>query len=109
MAWSLIDNILSFVVPTANYPALFIHKTSNINNVNKLVENGPIWLNWNENNQLSVHRRSKRLIFNINNSITNLINTNDVSPFYRLDAWGSLGVTSNDIYSVFQNYSCLIW
>ena len=103
MAWSLIDNILSFVVPTENYPALFIHKTSNINNVNKLVENGPIWLNWNENNQLSVHRRSKRLIFNINNSITNLINTNDVSPFYRLDAWGSLGVTSNDIYSVFQN------
>ena len=103
MAWSLIDNILSFVVPTENYPALFIHKTSNINNVNKLVENGPIWLNWNENNQLSVHRRSKRLIFNINNSITNLINTNDVSPFYRLDAWGSLDATSNDIYSVFQN------
>ena len=95
MAWSLIDNILSFVVPTENYPALFIHKTSNINNVNKLVENGPIWLNWNENNQLSVHRRSKRLIFNINNSITNLINTNDVSPFYRLDAWGSLDATSN--------------
>ena len=87
MAWSLIDNILSFVVPTGNYTALFLHKTSNINHVKKLVENGPIWINWNENNKLSVHRRSKRLIFDINNSITNLINTNDVSPFYRLDAW----------------------
>ena len=102
MAWSLIDNILSFVVPTANYPALFIHKTTEINNVKKLVENGPVWINWNENNLLSVHRRSKRLIFDINNSITNLINTNEVSPFYRLDAWGSLDATSNDIYSVFQ-------
>ncbi|GIT12591.1 MAG: hypothetical protein CM1200mP33_7770 [Chloroflexota bacterium] len=102
MAWSLIDNILSFVVPTANYPALFIHKTTEINNVRKLVENGPVWVNWNENNLLSVHRRSKRLIFDINNSITNLINTNEVSPFYRLDAWGSLDATSNDIYSVFQ-------
>lgn len=102
MAWSLVDNILSFVVPTGNYPALFIHQTSDINNVKKLVENGPIWLNWNDNNQLSVHRRSKRLIFDMSNSITNLINTNDVSPFYRIDAWGSLDATSNDIYSVYQ-------
>ena len=102
MAWSLIDNILSFVVPTGNYPALYLHKTSNVNNIKKLVENGPIWINWNENNKLSVHRRTKRLIFDVNNSITNLMNINDVSPFYRLDAWGKSNATSNNIFSVYQ-------
>ena len=103
MAWSLMDNILSFVVPTEKYPTLYLHRTSNMNHINKLVENGPIWINWNENNNLSVHRRNKRLIYNINNSITKLININEVSPFYRIDAWGSLNPTSHDIFSVYQN------
>jgi len=102
MAWSLKDNILSFVVSDENYPALYLHKTSNVKNIKKLVGNGPIWINWNENNNLSVHRRSKRLIFNINNSMTNLINTNEVSPFYRIDAWGLLNPASHNIFSVYQ-------
>ena len=103
MAWSLTENILSFVIPTENYPALYLHKTSNIKHTKKLVENGPIWISWNENNKLSVHRRNKRLIFNINNSITNLIHINEVSPFYRIDAWGSLNPMTYNIYSVYQN------
>ena len=103
MAWSLTENILSFVIPTENYPALYLHKTSNIKQTKKLVENGPIWISWNENNKLSVHRRSKRLIFNINNSITNLIHINEVSPFYRIDAWGSLNPMTHNIFSVYQN------
>ena len=103
MAWSLTENILSFVIPTENYPALYLHKTSNIKYTKKLVENGPIWISWNENNKLSVHRRNKRLIFNINNSITNLIHINEVSPFYRIDAWGSLNPMTYNIYSVYQN------
>ena len=103
MAWSLTENILSFVIPTENYPALYLHKTSNIKHTKKLVENGPIWISWNENNTLSVHRRSKRLIFNINNSITNLIHINEVSPFYRIDAWGSLNPMTHNIFSVYQN------
>jgi hypothetical protein len=48
MAWSLKDNILSFVVSDENYPALYLHKTSNVKNIKKLVGNGPIWINWNE-------------------------------------------------------------
>ena len=103
MAWSLTENILSFVIPTENYPALYLHKTSNIKHTKKLVENGPIWISWNENNKLSVHRRNKRLIFNINNSITNLIHINEVSPFYRIDAWGSLNTMNHNIFSVYQN------
>lgn len=103
MAWSLTENILSFVIPTENYPALYLHKTSNIKHTKKLVENGPIWISWNENNKLSVHRRNKRLIFNINNSITNLIHINEVSPFYRIDAWGSLNPMTHNIFSVYQN------
>ena len=103
MAWSLTENILSFVIPTENYPALYLHKTSNIKQTKKLVENGPIWISWNENNKLSVHRRNKRLIFNINNSITNLIHINEVSPFYRIDAWGSLNTMNHNIFSVYQN------
>ena len=103
MAWSFTDNILSFVIPTENYPVLYLHKTSNINHTKKLVENGPIWISWNENNTLSVHRRSKRLIFNINNSITNLIHIKEVSPFYRIDAWGSLNPITHNIFSVYQN------
>ena len=103
MAWSLTENILSFVIPTENYPALYLHKTSNIKYTKKLVENGPIWISWNENNKLSVHRRNKRLIFNINNSITNLIHINEVSPFYRIDAWGSLNSITHNIFSVYQN------
>ena len=103
MAWSLTENILSFVIPTENYPALYLHKTSNIKYTKKLVENGPIWISWNENNTLSVHRRSKRLIFNINNSITNLIHIKEVSPFYRIDAWGSLNPITHNIFSVYQN------
>ena len=103
MAWSLTENILSFVIPTENYPALYLHKTSNIKHTKKLVENGPIWISWNENNTLSVHRRSKRLIFNINNSITNLIHINEVSPFYRIDAWGLLNPMTHNIFSVYQN------
>ena len=103
MAWSLTENILSFVIPTENYPALYLHKTSDIKHTKKLVENGPIWISWNENNKLSVHRRNKRLIFNINNSITNLIHINEVSPFYRIDAWGSLNPMTHNIFSVYQN------
>ena len=103
MAWSLTENILSFVIPTENYPALYLHKTSNIKQTKKLVENGPIWISWNENNKLSVHRRNKRLIFNINNSITNLIHINEVSPFYRIDAWGLLNPMTHNIFSVYQN------
>jgi len=103
MAWSLTENILSFVIPTENYPALYLHKTSNIKHTKKLVENGPIWISWNENNKLSVHRRNKRLIFNINNSITNLIHINEVSPFYRIDAWGSLNPMTHNLFSVYQN------
>ena len=103
MAWSLTENILSFVIPTENYPALYLHKTSNIKHTKKLVENGPIWISWNENNKLSVHRRNKRLIFNINNSITNLIHINEVSPFYRIDAWGLLNPMTHNIFSVYQN------
>ena len=103
MAWSLTENILSFVIPTENYPALYLHKTSNIKHTKKLVENGPIWISWNENNKLSVHRRNKRLIFNINNSITNLIHIKEVSPFYRIDAWGSLNPITHNIFSVYQN------
>ena len=103
MAWSLTENILSFVIPTENYPALYLHKTSNIKHTKKLVENGPICISWNENNKLSVHRRNKRLIFNINNSITNLIHINEVSPFYRIDAWGLLNPMTHNIFSVYQN------
>ena len=103
MAWSLTENILSFVISTENYPALYLHKTSNIKHIKKLVENGPIWISWNENNKLSVHRRSERLIFNINNSITNLIHINEVSPFYRIDAWGSLNSMTHNIFSVYQS------
>ena len=103
MAWSLTENILSFVIPTENYPALYLHKTSDIKHTKKLVENGPIWISWNENNKLSVHRRNKRLIFNINNSITNLIHINEVSPFYRIDAWGLLNPMTHNIFSVYQN------
>ena len=63
MTWSLTENILSFIIPTEDYPALYLHKTSNTNHIKKLVENGPLWINWNENNNLSVHRGNKRLIF----------------------------------------------
>ena len=99
MSWAPHQNILNYTVATNNYPSLFIYR-ANTDTSEKLVDFGPLWVNWNDNNSLSVHRRDKRFIFEISEDNSQLINTENVSLYYRIDAW----LNNNEIISVFQDF-----
>ena len=99
MTWAPNSNILSFVTPTENYPALYIYKHSNPN-YEKLIDFGPLWINWNID-KLSVHRRDKRFVYEINDSITKLLDTTNVSMYYRVDPW----INSDELVSIFQDFN----
>ena len=76
------------------------YKQKNTNKSEKLVDFGPLWVNWNDNNSLSVHRRDKRFIFEITEDNSQLTNTENVSLYYRIDAW----LNNNEIISIFQDF-----
>ena len=99
MSWAPQQNILNYTVATNNYPSLFIYR-KNTNKSEKLVDFGPLWVSWNDSNSLSVHRRDKRFIFEITEDNSQLINTQNVSLYYRIDAW----LNSKEIISIFQDF-----
>ena len=99
MSWAPQQNILNYTVATNNYPSLFIYR-KNTKKSEKLVDFGPLWVSWNDSNSLSVHRRDKRFIFDITEDNSQLINTQNVSLYYRIDAW----LNSNEIISIFQDF-----
>tara|TARA_B100000945_G_C20418570_1_gene616501 strand:- start:1512 stop:2816 length:1305 start_codon:yes stop_codon:yes gene_type:complete len=99
MTWAPNSNILSFATPTENYPALYIYKHTNTN-YEKLIDFGPLWINWNAD-KLSVHRRDKRFVYEINDSISNLVDTTNVSMYYRIDPW----INSDELLSIFQDFN----
>ena len=103
MGWSPSNNILNFTTPTNNYPSLYVYKYD-IDTSEKIIDFGPLWVNWGANDLLSVHRRDKRFIFEINQQHTKLIDTESVSMFYRIDPWVNQNNNIDQIISIYQNY-----
>ena len=103
MGWSPTNNILNFTTPTNNYPSLYVYKYD-IDTSEKIIDFGPLWVNWGENDLLSVHRRDKRFVFEINQQHTKLIDTESVSMFYRIDPWFYQNNKIDQIVSIYQNY-----
>ena len=99
MTWAPNSNILSFATPTEDYPALYIYKHNNTN-YEKLIDFGPLWINWNAD-KLSIHRRDKRFIYEINDSTSKLLDTTNVSMYYRIDPW----INSDELFSIFQDFN----
>jgi hypothetical protein len=102
MSWAPKQNILNYTAATDSYPSLFIYRT-NKNTSEKLVDFGPLWVNWNDNNSLSVHRRDKRFVFEVTEENSQLINTENVSLYYRIDAW----LNNDEIISIFQDFNII--